>query len=227
MTGADIMHSFINSYERSILNLKKKIVYMGEKTSLQLLLAVESLLEQDIDKATEILVLEEEIDNLDHQLELETMELISLQQPMDDDLRTLGAVLRISKDLERIGDLSENIAEIAIKLSKGEGYFKELVDIPLMCNTVNNMLKVSLDAYINKDLDKAYLIDKMDDNVDNLYSSLYEELISCMKKNAEYVEQATCLITVVRFLERIGDHAVNIAEMTIYEINGDRKPFAK
>ena len=221
------MHSFINSYERSILNLKKKIVYMGEKTSLQLLLAVESLLEQDIDKATEILVLEEEIDNLDHQLELETMELISLQQPMDDDLRTLGAVLRISKDLERIGDLSENIAEIAIKLSKGEGYFKELVDIPLMCNTVNNMLKVSLDAYINKDLDKAYLIDKMDDNVDNLYSSLYEELISCMKKNAEYVEQATCLITVVRFLERIGDHAVNIAEMTIYEINGDRKPFAK
>ena len=176
------MHSFINSYERSILNLKKKIVYMGERTSLQLLLAVESLLEQNIDKATEILVLEEEIDNLDHQLELETMELISLQQPMDDDLRTLGAVLRISKDLERIGDLSENIAEIAIKLSKNEGYFKELVDIPLMCNAVNNMLKESLDAYINKDLDKAYLIDKMDDNVDNLYSSLYEELIFYMKK---------------------------------------------
>lgn len=219
------MSRIINSYDKAIIDLKTELITMGKKVESVVKLAMEALIEQNTTKAQGLIALEEEIDDLDYDLELKALEIISLQQPTDEDLRCLAAVMRISKDLERVGDLAINIAEITINLATKGAYFKELVDIPKMSKLAIAMLEKALDAYLKKDLAVAYAVNDSDDEVDELYDALYHELINYMKKDAKYVEQANYLILVARFLERIADHAVNIAEMTIYEINGKRRPF--
>lgn len=217
--------NIMNSYDKAILDLKSELISMSERVKLLLKITMEALLDQNLTKAQGIIALEDEVDELDYQIELGALEIISLQQPMDDDLRSLATVMRISKDLERIGDLAINIAEITMNIALKGKYFKELIDIPKMSHLVINMLELSLKAYIEKDIDLAHEVNKSDEAVDNIYKELYFELIEYMKKESTYVEQATYLILVARFLERIGDHTVNIAEMTVYEVQGTRRPF--
>ncbi|MGF7185786.1 phosphate transport system protein [Desulfitispora alkaliphila] len=217
----------LNTYEKAILNLQKDICSMGSEVSKLLKLALEALLEQDKDKANQIIQLENEIDDQDYEIEMRALELISLQQPLDEDLRVLAAVMRITKDLERIGDLAVNVAKTAIKLADSGAYFKPLIDIPKMAELTREMLEESLDSYLHNNIELALTINKKDDQVDRLFHKLYQELIDYMKANANYVEQASCFILVARYLERIGDHAVNIAEMTIYQLSGERRPFKK
>ncbi|MBS4026049.1 MAG: phosphate signaling complex protein PhoU [Clostridia bacterium] len=219
--------TILNSYDKAIINLKSELVSMGKKVELLLKGAMEALIEQNITKAQAIKSLEEEVDDLDYEVELKALEIISLQQPNDEDLRSLATIMRISKDLERIGDQAVNIAEITINLATKGAYFKELVDIPRMSSLAMAMLEKSLTAYMNKDVEMAYGVNEADDEVDNLYDALYWELIDYMKQDSKYVEQANYLILVARFLERVADHAVNVAEMTIYEANGERRPFLK
>jgi phosphate transport system protein len=221
------MTRILNSYDKAIINLKSELVSMGKKVESLLKGAMEALIEQNITKAQAIMSLEEEVDDADYEIELAALEIISLQQPNDEDLRSLATVMRIAKDLERVGDQAVNIAEIAINLATKGAYFKELVDIPKMSRLAIAMLEKSLTAYMNKDVEMAYEVNEADDEVDNLYDALYWELIDYMKQDAKYVEQANYLILVARFLERVADHAVNVAEMTIYEANGERRPFLK
>jgi len=213
----------LNAYDRAILGLQKDLSEMGDKVKKNLELAVEALIFQDVNKAAKVIAHDDVIDDMDYDIEHKALEIISLQQPLSEDLRILAGVLRIGKDLERIGDYAVNIAETCQSLAGSGDYFKPLVDIPRMSRMAVEMLVNGLTALNNRDLELARKVILADDDIDELYASLYRELVDYMKKSQSYVEQASHLTFVARYLERVGDHTVNIAEMTIYMVTGQRR----
>ncbi|MEW6663055.1 MAG: phosphate signaling complex protein PhoU [Bacillota bacterium] len=214
----------MNAYDRAILGLQKDLSEMGNKVKKNLELAVEALIFQDVNKAAQVIADDDIVDDMDYEIEYKALEIISLQQPLSEDLRILAGVLRIGKDLERIGDYAVNIAEVCQSLAGSGDYFKPLVDIPRMCQMAMEMLVNGLSALNNRDLKLAREVILADDAIDELYANLYRELVCYMKKDKAYVEQACHLAFVARYLERVGDHTVNIAEMTIYMVTGQRRP---
>lgn len=217
----------INAYDRALLQIGEELLKMGDLVSGRLETAVRSLQDQDAAAAEQVLAGDDEIDQWEERIEMESLRVISLQQPTDPELRFLAAAMRISRDLERIGDYAGDIAEVTLDLRDKGPYFKPLVDVPRMAGMVEAMLQKSLRAYVEKDLTAARQLDDDDSAVDSLFHALYEELTGFMKQGAEYVDQASNLLLVARYLERVGDHVVNIAEMTIFAETGERHPFKR
>lgn len=218
---------YLNAYERALLQLGQDLLKMGDLVQTRLAGAMRSLISQDGVLARQILDQDDEVDQLDYDLEQEALELISLQQPTDSDLRFLAAAMRISRDMERIADYACDIAEVTLALLDKGPYFKPLVDVPKMGELVQAMLHKSLAAYLQKDVESARQMHDDDWAVDRLFRWLHEELTGYMKKGPEYVDQASNLLLVARYLERVGDHIVNIAEMTIFAQTGERRPFKR
>ncbi|MGE5582526.1 MAG: phosphate signaling complex protein PhoU [Bacillota bacterium] len=219
------MVKHLNAYDRALLAIGQKLQAMSELVGRRLNLAMRSISEQDDEQAKFVIDGDEEIDAMEEALEMESLELISLQQPIDRDLRFLAAAMRIGRDLERIADYASDIAELTLALKHKSPYFKPLIDLPRMAGLVQAMLSKSIKAYIEKDPAIAREMDNDDDQVDQLFLLLLEELTGYMKKGPEYVDQASSLLLVARYLERIGDHVVNIAEMVIFTETGERHPF--
>jgi phosphate transport system protein len=215
----------INAYDKALIELNRRILAMSELVGVSLKDAMDSFVSQNVEKAKAVIVGDEAIDALEEALEMDSLELISLQQPMDRDLRFLSAVMRISRELERINDYACDIAELIIDLQPKTPFFKPLVDIPHMAELVQQMMSKSLKAFTERNSSLARQLDEDDDQVDSLFVFLLKELTDYMKKGAEYVDQASSLLLVARYLERIGDHIVNIAEMVIFIENGERHPF--
>ena len=218
---------YLNAYERALLKLGQDLLKMGDLVAARLADAMRSLVNQDAALAQHVLDQDDEVDQMDYELEQEALELISLQQPTDTDLRFLAAAMRISRDMERVGDYACDIAEVTLTLLDKGPYFKPLVDVPRMGELVQAMLRKSLGAYVNKDVGPAREMHGDDSAVDTLFRLLLDELTGYMKKGPEYVDQASNLLLVARYLERVGDHIVNIAEMTIFAQTGDRRPFKR
>ncbi|MGI9862676.1 phosphate signaling complex protein PhoU [Moorella naiadis] len=219
------MNRILNAYDRALLELQQNILQMGEYVANQLDQALKALKDQDRVLAQQVVAGDDGADDLAHDIEMSSLDLISLQQPTGDDLRTLATVMRVSRELERIGDYAVNIAEVAGRLAKLGPYFKPLVDIPHMSDLARSMLRRSLQALVERNLEIAREVVKADDVVDRLFEALYDELVAYMKKGPEYVDQASYLALVARYLERIADHAVNIAEMAVYRETGERRAF--
>ena len=219
------MVKHINAYDRSLIQIGNRLLEMSGLVGKRLSEAMNSLIGQDEKLAQSIIAGDDDIDTQEEQLEMECLELISLQQPTDDDLRFLTAAMRIGRELERIGDYSCDIA----KLIQGENlktpYFKPLVDIPRMARIVQDMLDKSIKAFFEKNITLAGQLDDDDCQVDQLFGILVAELTHYMKQGPEYVDQASSLLLTTRYLERIGDHVVNIAEMVIFAETGERHPF--
>jgi phosphate transport system protein len=215
----------LNAYDRALVEIGQKLWLMSQKVGARLSDAMHSFIAYDSGLAQTVVAGDDEIDALDEAIEMESLDLISLQQPVDRDLRFLAAAIRISRELERIGDYACDIAEATLQMKLNPGGFHIPLDVAKMAEMVQTMLHKSLKAHLDKDLGAAGQMDDDDTGVDRMFVALLEELTGYMKRNPDCVEPACSILLVVRYLERIGDHAVNIAEMTIFTETGERHPF--
>jgi len=208
-------------YDKQIEELNESILEMGAMAEKILDMSVKSLLEQDFQLAQKVIDLEDEIDLKEKELEEQCLELIALQQPTAGDLRRIIAIIKMINDLERIGDLCENIVEIVMKIGKEE-FIKPLVDTPKMADITKEMIKLSLDCFVKEDINLAYKVFKMDDVVDDLYRDIYTDLLFVLSKDVGTMAQVVNLLFIGRYLERIADHSTNICEHVNYIVTGKK-----
>lgn len=207
------------AFDEQMQELQRGLVEMGTFVESMLEKAVRALAEQDVKLAQEVIAADDTADDMDLAIEQQCMRLLALQQPMSRDLRTIGTIMKVISDVERIGDYSVDIGRTAIKLADTE-YFKPLVDIPRMTDIVRQMLRQALQALVNRNLDLVTQVIECDDAVDRLWYGLLDELEGIMQERPELVPQAIALLLVARYLERIADHTVNIAERIAYMETG-------
>ncbi len=181
--------------------------------------SVRSLVERDPARAQQVLLSEARINQMEIRIDEMAIRLLALQQPMASDLRFLTAAVKINNDLERMGDLAVNIVERAVPLIS-KPPVKPLIDIPRMAERVEAMVRHSLDSFVRRDAELARSVLASDDAVDDLRDAIYAELIRFMQHDPETVPRAVNLIFVARNLERIADHATNIAEDVLFLIQG-------
>ncbi|MBU5676064.1 phosphate signaling complex protein PhoU [Alkaliphilus sp. MSJ-5] len=210
--------------ERFITQLRElniKLLKMGSMVENIIEVSVQSLVNKDLDMARKVYELDDEIDELELKIEKDCMQLLALQQPMAKDLRMIGTILKIITDLERMGDHAVNIAKITIKIGDAP-LIKPLIDIPRMAKLAENMVSKSLDAFMKEDVELAKEVALEDEAVDEIYEDIYMELIEMMIEKPEIIQQATYLLFIGRYLERIADHATNVGERIIYMVTGER-----
>jgi phosphate transport system protein len=199
--------------------LHEKVLQMGGMVESAIHRSVRALVERDAEQARQVLREEGRINQMEIEIDNLTTRLFALRQPMAKDLRFLTAAMKINTDLERMGDLAVNIAQRALSLI-AQPPVKPLIDIPKMAQLVETMLLRSLDAFVKGDAEVATSVLLSDDEVDALRDSVYQELVSYMQKDPTTVPPAVDLIFVARNLERIADHATNIAEDVVFLVKG-------
>lgn len=205
--------------QREIENLKKKIINLGARVEMAVHEAIRSIDERDAGLAQKIIDEDIQIDQTEVEVEEECLKILALHQPVAIDLRFIVAVLKINNDLERIGDLAVNIAErSAFLTSQPEVHFR--FDFTDMSEKTENMLKSSLDALVNMSSELAHQVCLADDMVDNMNRQMYLEIQDNIQKHPDQMISLIHLLSVSRHLERIADHATNIAEDVIYMIEG-------
>ena len=181
--------------------------------------AVTALIKKDVVTAEDIISFDEEVDRQERDIESLCMKLLLQQQPVAKDLRLISAALKMITDMERIGDHASDISEITIMLAD-QPYVKELELLPQMAMETVLMVTHSVESFVQKDLKLAQSVIDHDDIVDQLFNDVKASLINLIRSNVEFSEQSTDLLMVAKYLERIGDHATNIAEWVIYSITG-------
>ena len=206
--------------EMNIKTLKEYINRMMDKCEKAIELSVKSMINKDLDLAKKVIDDDDDIDILREYIRDRSIELMALKQPMARDLREIYALSDISTELERIGDYAENIASEVIAIA-GEDYIKELIDIPKMTEHCLNMMKNLKTSFINQDIDLAYKVAEIDNEIDVLYFKVREDCLRVMHENPERnINQGVKLLFIGRYLERIGDHITNVCEKIIYMRNG-------
>jgi len=200
-------------------DLQGRLLEMGTLVESAIHTSVLALTERSEAQAQQVLGNEDRINHLEIEIDELAVRLLALQQPMARDLRFLTAAIKINTDLERMGDLAVNIVERAIALMNRQPV-KPLIDIPQMARTTESMVRKSLDAFVKREPELARSVLLSDDTVDRLRDSIHSELISFMQQNPDAIPQALELILVARHLERIADHATNIAEDTLFLVKG-------
>jgi len=207
------------AFDEQLEQLEGRLIEMGTFVEAMLEKAVGALAEHDVKLAREVIAADDTADAMDLAIEQHCMRLLALQQPMSRDLRTIGTVMKVIADVERIGDYSVDIAKTAIKLAD-EKYFRPLQDIPRMTEMVRHMLREALEALVAHDLERVARVIDCDDAVDKLWYKVLEDVERVMQERPEVVPQAVALVLVARYLERIADHTVNIAERVAYMETG-------
>ena len=182
--------------------------------------ALDALKNRDLALSEEVVRDDDIIDRKRMELEERCIDLIATQQPLAGDLRVLITVLHMSVELERMGDYAEGIAKISLMMGN-EPPLKPLIDIPRMADKATDMLRRSLDSFVNRDVEQASAVCEDDDEVDALYEQVYRELLTYMMASPAAIQRATFLLWVAHDLERIADRTTNIAEQVIYMVTGD------
>ena len=225
MTMATQQH-IVSSYDEELEHLNKTIMQMGGIAESQLDRAIQSILKRDSAMAQEVVETDHKVDELEHEVANFTVRLLALRQPMAVDLRNIIAALKISSDIERIADYASNVAKRAIALSQ----FPEVnlvQTVPRMGRQVQQMFKNILDAYAQRDAEKARRVWESDEEVDEMYTSIFRELLTYMMEDPRQIGSNTHLIFMAKNLERIGDHATNIAKAVYYMVTGETTTGAK
>jgi phosphate transport system protein len=205
--------------DAELQQLKQDLLRMASLSETAVGKAVKALVVRDAALAEEVLESEEEINGLEIIVDDECMRILALRQPEAGDLRFIAMALKIVSDLERIGDMAVNIAQRAKEILQ-EPLLKPLIDIPRMAQLSQQMLKNSLDAFLYGDAELARAVCRQDDEVDNLADQIFRELMTYMMQDSRAISRALHLIFVSRHLERVADHATNIAEGVIYMVKG-------
>lgn len=208
--------------EKELNMLHRHLVKMGALIEESIEDTIRALKKQDINLAKKVIKNDDKIDKWEQKIEHECINIIAMQSPMAKDLREITSVLKMITDLERIADHCADISEYTIKLANQE-YIKPLVDIPLMVAKVREMLKLVIDSYVERDPNKALLVCKSDDIIDQYFNDIVLELQGIMEKESNKVAQCINLILIVKYIERMADHTTNIGEWIIYNITGNHE----
>ena len=214
-----------NRFDRQLLELNNQLIEMGSLIEQAIEMAISALVKQDVEKAEQAIRFDEEVDHQERDIEALCMKLLLQQQPVAKDLRLISAALKMITDMERIGDHAADISEMTILMSgsKYEGSQISMDLIKDMARETTDMVIKSVDAFVNKDMELAHWVTNRDDVVDDLFSSYKQQLIQKINENVKNGEQATDMLMVAKYFERIGDHATNIAEWVIYSITGEHE----
>jgi len=209
-----------NRYEQQLEDVKARMMAMGNTAEKLVSLSVKALEDQDVDLAQQVINMDKDVDHAYVKLEERIMRVIAMQAPVAGDLRLLLTALKNATDIERLGDYAKDISEITIAL-RDKPYFTKLINIPRMAEVAIQMVQMSLEAFENQDAALAGEVHAHDDEVDQLFSRTFRILSTYVFEDPKNIEQAFNLMLVARHLERIADHALNIANRTIYMEKGD------
>jgi len=210
----------VRSYEEDLRRLRDMIVRMGGLAERQVAEAARSLIDRDSELAAEVVQRDVQIDSLEREIESFGVRLLALRQPVGGDLRLIVATMKISHDLERIGDYARNAAKRSIVLAQ-QPVIGSLNGFSRMAILVQENLKGAIDALVHHDVGKADEIWAADEPVDDIYNGIFREMLTFMMEDPRNITAATHLLFVAKNLERIGDHATNIAETVHYAVKGE------
>lgn len=210
----------VTAYDDELQTLARYIAEMGGISESMIGESLQSLLQADTERARKVIAEDKELDDLQRQVEEDAILTIAKRQPMASDLREIIAALRVSNDLERCGDLAKNIAKRAIAIESLVLPSKLVHGIEHMAQLTQAQLTNVLNAYVNSDVDQAERVWKNDDEIDAIYTSLFRELLTYMMEDPRNISYCTHLLFCAKNVERIGDHATNIAETVIYKVTG-------
>jgi phosphate transport system protein len=205
--------------EHDLSDLKDRVLRMGSLVEDAIRKSIKALVDRDRELALAVIDGDAVINAHDVEIEEECIRLLAIWQPTGSNLRFITTAIKIITDLERMGDLAVDICERAIEILD-EPQLKPYIDIPRMADAAQRMLKDSLDAFVAKDADLAMKVCEADDFVDNLNQQILNELLVFMLQDVKNISRAMRLSYVAKYLERVGDHATNIAEMVVYMVKG-------
>lgn len=208
-----------NRFDEQLEELNTQLIEMGALAEHAIQSAAQALLHQDVAEARQAKRVDSEIDEKERTIESICMKLLLHQQPVASDLRLISAALKMITDMERIGDQAGDIAEL-VTFMAGEPYIKKLEHLPQMAAATQCMLTQAIDAFVRRDLALAQQVMEMDDIVDGLFEEMKSELILLLPKDTANASQCIDFLMIAKYYERIGDHAVNIAEWVEYAITG-------
>jgi phosphate transport system protein len=208
----------VRHFQDELEQLKTRLLEMGGIAEEQVRTAVKGLVDRDHALIDQVLVGDDPLNSLHIEIDSRCFTLLALYQPMAADLRTIVAAVKINTDLERVGDLAVNIAEAARRYV-AHAPVKKLIDIPRMATIAQTMLRDALDAFVRRDTELAQQVLNEDDRLDSLKTQIFRELLTYMLQDPGTIEPALDLILISRHLERIGDHATNVAEDVIFIVS--------
>lgn len=207
------------TYDAQLDDLRNKLLSLGGKVETEIALSMRALAERDSKLAEEVIAQDREVNRLEVEIDEACRRLLVLRQPAASDLRFITTALKIVVDLERIGDLAVNVAERAIDLNQSPP-LRPVHDLTRLAELCQKQVRAALDAFVDGDAQKAETVIKDDDLLDSIYHNLFNELLALMMEDARNIRRANSLLFVAKHLERLGDHATNVAEMVIYMVRG-------
>ena len=219
-------HHIRQVFDEELGALEHDVLEMGSLADNMVQLAVESLVELDVEKAMQVIQKDHEVDQHDLEIEARCLRVLALHHPAASDFRTVGAALKVITDIERVADLAVDIAKAGMKIEKMLGDSK-VVDIPKMGAIARSMFRKALQAYAQRDLALVKEVTEMDDEVDDLFRQLRAQIHKDMLAAPEHVVADSWLLLAIHHIERIADHAVNVAERVSYMVTGEFKQFVR
>ncbi len=211
----------VKSFDEELQNLREVIVRMGGLAEAQLSSAIEALVKRDSELARQVIDRDAAIDELEQDADESAMRLLALRQPVADDLREVISALKMASALERIGDYAKNVAKRTTVLSQAQPV-RPTHAVPRMARLVQVIIKDTLDAYVDGDPEKAVAVWRRDEEVDEMYTNLFRELLTYMMEDPRNITPATHLLFIAKNIERMGDHATNVAELIYFRVTGEQ-----
>ena len=206
--------------EAELKQIGEGVMNMGIEVEKAISEAIRTLKERDLDAARAIIAEGDKLDDLENDVNDQCLRFLATQQPLAGDLRYVISIMKAIRDLERIGDHCEDIAKYTLRFGD-EAMFKELIDIPRMADMSSRMVKNAIDAFIHRDLRLARRVWKADEEVDEIFRNLHDELLDCAVKDVKTARQCIMLLFIAAHLERIADYATNICEETVFVLEGN------